>query len=122
MNNVEKKFMTESDEYQLRVIKVADALFTLSHTDEIEPCTFKIKEKDVKFASYLKFIIDSMNNEKENPKEEDSLTKDPESDVLTENIKEVKELMSILMSEVKDLKTRIEYTEKAVVKLIKESR
>jgi hypothetical protein len=121
MNNVEKKFMTESDEYQLRVIKVADALFTLSHTDEIEPCTFKIKEKDVKFASYLKFIIDSMSDE-ENNKEEDSLTKDTESDVLTENIKEVKELMSILMSEVKDLKNRMEYTEKAVVKLIKASR
>jgi hypothetical protein len=120
MKNVEKKFMTESDEYQIRVIKVADALFTLSHTDEIEPCTFKIKEKDVQFASYLKFLLDLMSDE-ENNKKEDSSIKDTESDVLTENIKEVKELMSILMNEVKNIKERMDYTEKAVVKLIKES-
>jgi hypothetical protein len=60
-------------------------------------------------------------SDEENNKEKDSLTKDTESDVLIENIKEVKELMSILMNEVKNIKERMDYTEKAVVKLIKES-
>jgi tetrahydromethanopterin S-methyltransferase subunit A len=122
MKNIEKKFMTESDEYQLRVLKVVDAIFTLNKIDEIKSFTLQIKEEDTKLKSYVEFIIESMNNEEEEPQEEDSSTKDTESDILTENIKEVKELMSILMSEVKNIKERMDYTEKAVVKLIKESR
>jgi hypothetical protein len=121
MKNVEKKFMTESDEYQLRVLKVVDAIFTLNKIDEIKSFTLQIKEEDTKLKSYVEFLLDLMSDEENNKKEENSLTKDTESDVLIENIKEVKELMSILMSEVKNMKERMDYTEKAVVKLIKES-